>query len=215
MICVKTGMWSECRLAQRHVGPDNLILTGIQSAQDLERLVPKACAGIISVGLCGGLRPLAPRVAQVLVCRELALPGGRLVAADHNWAARLLLATRATQARWYSSGEFNQANTQGERDQLFIDTGAWAIDDETYHVALFAQARGIPWAGLRSVSDAYDDDVSIASKMLRADGTPDPWEVFKGVVTNPIALMTIYANYQKSMVTLETALRNAGPRCSF
>jgi hypothetical protein len=215
LLTVKTGFWSECQLVQSHVTPRALILTGVQTAEDLDRIVPKECRGIISVGLCGGLRPIAPHVGDVVVAHELVGPNKRRYRANYTWCARLCAAAKAKSVLWYSSGQFNQANTGAQREDLYVETGAWVIDDETLHVADFATSRNIPWAAMRAVSDAFGDDVSICSKMLTADGNIDAWEVLKGWITSPMALIDIYTKYKTSLASLESALINCGQDLRF
>jgi adenosylhomocysteine nucleosidase len=212
-LCIKTGMVSEQRIVRSYAGPNVLVLTGVQTVASLEILVPKSVKAILSSGLCGGLVPQA-NVGEGFVCGTLRTPDGDYVA-DAEWGNRLRHATYFMACTWWSSGKFNTANDLAERTALAERTGAMVIDDETYVVAQFAKARGIPFQVMRTVSDStYDNLPPAVANALNADGTDNIEAVIASVVSDPLqipALIRTAFEAKKSYDTLETACACVAP----
>ena len=213
ILTIKTGMSREAKIAEACAAPGTLVLSGMQLAADLHRLVPSTCTAIISFGLCGGLAPEV-QIGQIFVAKVLVSPEGEY-AADAKWGARLLAKANAYQCNWWSSGVFNTANDLVERAALFSSTGCAVIDDETFVVAQFAQERGIPWQALRVVSDCVACFIPPAAR--HALGTDGRWkigEVLKSVVLHPGQipyLITLGRNFYKSIGILRRTAIQVGP----
>lgn len=209
-LCVKTGMANEATIARWYfTAPGTLVLQGVYSAEQLGAAVPASCTGIASFGMCGGLRSRLPIVGQTLIAWPLITPAGNFQP-DEAWTRRLFSATRAYCQPYFSSGEFNTADTPAQRAALFARYGAWAIDDESFAVAGFAAARKIPFVVMRNVSDAWDDNVSITSNTLTRGGDVDPLAVIEDLVEDPAGMAKIGAHYLTSNAELRTAAAMAG-----
>ena len=202
---------AEKRVAQAHAQLGTSILSGVQTVDDLQKLVPADCEGILSFGLCGGLRPDRPVVGQTLIASNLVGPDDESYQPDKDWNHRLFLVTHAYTQCWFSNGQFNTANTPEQRAVIYRKTYAWCIDDESLAVAQFAKARGIKFAILRTVSDAWDDDVSITSNLLNSQGGVNIWEVIKAMTSEPAIMIKIWRDYNTSMAELGTAAIQVGP----
>lgn len=213
MLTIKTGMADETKIAKAHCAPDVLVLSGIQTVESLDKLVPKECTGIISFGLCGGLAP-EPRIGQIFLGDVLITPEGNFYP-DYKWGTRFLAKTGATESHWYSSGQFNEGDTPDQRIALFKRTGAAVIDDESFHVAKFAKARGIPFQMLRSVSDVANDNVPPAARnALNSDGSTNVMAVLESVLgdlSQIPELIRLGQQYYKSLGTLTSAAIQIGP----
>ena len=207
-------MSSEYQVAKQYAAPGTLILTGLQTVGTLQTVVPTNCEAIISFGLCGGLSPQA-QIGQAFICDTLVTPKGDFQA-DVAWRKRLFAATKYYERHWWSSDAFNTANTVAEREQLLAQTGCWIIDDETYAVAQFAQARGIPFQALRTVSDGAEDNLPQAViDALNPDGSDDLEAVLLSVIKDPIQipdLLKTAEEYYKSLAELNTAAIAIGPQ---
>jgi adenosylhomocysteine nucleosidase len=214
MLTIKTGMQSEYQVAKQYAAPGTLILTGEQTVDTLQKAVPTNCDAIISFGLCGGLSPQA-QIGQAFICDTLVTPDGTFQA-DVAWRKRLFAATKYYERHWWSSGNFNTANTIAERAQLLAQTGCWVIDDETYAVAEFAKARGIAFQALRTVSDGAEDNLPQAViDALNPDGTDDVEAVILSVIEDPVQipdLLKTAQEYYKSLAELNTAAISIGPQ---
>ena len=194
MLCIKTGMPVEADIARIH-SKDSLVLSGIQTVEMLQKNVPNDCTGIMSFGMCGGLRPGSPVVGQTLIASYLVGPNDETYSPDEHWVRRLFGQTYAYVQPWFSNGQFNTADTPAQRAAIYSSSRAWCIDDESLDVARFAKTRGIPFVILRNVSDQWNDDVSIAATLLNSSGGVNPWQVFKAVITDPIDLIRIGRAY--------------------
>jgi nucleoside phosphorylase len=62
------------------------------------------------------------------------------------------------------------ATTPGERQRLASQTGAVAVDMESYWVARMARDRGLPFLALRAISDTQEDRLLPFDQMEGADG---------------------------------------------
>jgi nucleoside phosphorylase len=204
-------MWSEEQLFRAHAPAGVSVLSGIQTVDDLQRLVPRECTGILSAGLCGGLRPDRPVVGQTLIASNLIGPDDESYQPDKDWNHRLFMVTHAYTQCWFSNGQFNSANTPEQRAAIYHKTYAWCIDDESLAVAQFAKARGIKFAILRTVSDAWNDDVSVTSSLLNKNGGVNIWEVIKAMTSEPTIMIKIWRDYNTSMAELGTAVIQVGP----
>jgi hypothetical protein len=206
-LTVKTGMQPEADIATAHF--DAQILTGVQTVDSLQSVVPKSCAAIASFGLCGGLRSGLPIVGQTLISSMLVSPNGSYVP-DQAWAKRCFAATHAYTQRWYSSGQYDQADTPAQRAALFASTQAWCIDDESLAVAQFAKIRDIPFIIVRTVSDAWNDNVAISSNLLNSQGSVNIWNVLKDLATDPEDMISMWQHYNTSIGELGTAAIQLG-----
>lgn len=72
-----------------------------------------------------------------------------------------------------------------DKHRLFEETGALAVDMESYEMARAAQDHGLPFAVLRAVADPAD--MSIPESALRSVGTSGeiaPWAAIRGLLTH-------------------------------
>ena len=117
---------------------------GPRAAQLGERSGWRAPTLVISAGACGALAPdLA--VGSLVVPEAVIGPNG----------ARLAAAAAAPLAR---AGTLltvaDVVHTPSDKARLWIETGALAVDTESSLILEWAQARGVPAAVIRGISDA-------------------------------------------------------------
>lgn len=215
MLVIKTGLTSEFRIAKRYADPSVLVLTGMLTVADLQRAVPSNATGIISFGLCGGLSGRI-KVGWPVIASVVDTPDGEFLA-DADWQNRLHRCTGAPGVRWWSSGQFNTADTKPQRDALFAQTRCEVIDDETYAVAQFAGERGICFAALRTASDADTGPTSTLPPAvvdaLNANGTDNIEAVIKSVVKDPEQIFGLIATafaYIESLDALKKVAAQVG-----
>jgi adenosylhomocysteine nucleosidase len=214
-LVIKTGMTQEFKVAKRFAAPDVMLLSGVMTVADLDVHIPADCKAILSFGLNGGLGSYI-QVGELTIARELATPEGKVLKPDDQWGARLASTMRdyIKVVRYYSSGEFNTADTPSERAQLYIKYQAEVVDDETYAVAEFAAKRGIPWQALRSCSDDANDTIPPAARnALNSDGTDNLIRVLTSICRNPLqvpAMLKIAHNFGKSLNSLKFAAAHSG-----
>ena len=163
-ILVLTAVDVEARGLARHLGltgvPESpwphyrggvleVVCVGPRVAQLGERASWRLPTLVISAGACGALAPdLA--VGRLVVPEAVIGPNGaRLAAAAASPLART--GTLLTVA--------DVVNTPSDKARLWIETGAVAIDTESFVILEWAQALGVPAAVIRGVSDGATSGV--------------------------------------------------------
>lgn len=210
---IKTGMIVEEQIARKYAAAGTLILTGQYTTDALDNAVPQDCKALLSLGVCGGLAPEA-QIGQAFICDTLFAPTGKYEA-EVAWRKRLFGATKYYERPWWSSGDFNTANTVAQRAELFAKTNCWIIDDESFAVAEVAQRRGIAFQALRTVSDGAEDNLPPAViDALNPDGSDNLANVIRSVVQDPAeipSLIKTAVEAKRSFDELETACIQVGP----
>lgn len=183
-LAIKTGMSSEDTTAREVARWDTVFLTGMMSVVDFETKVPPTVTGIISFGLCGGL---APGLAVGSVCiASVLIDGNTLYRPNGLWTARLATACNAKTVPYFSTGQFDLADTPEQRADLWSKYGCSAIDDESAAMAQFAKERNLPFAIMRVVSDAWNDTVPLAARnAVNPDGTANVSSIIAWLEANP------------------------------
>jgi adenosylhomocysteine nucleosidase len=208
--------------------PGVLILSGA-AKNNLAALVPADTTHIASAGLGGGLSPNL-RIADADVAGLLVDGSGRRWTPDPVWSKAILnaistitvraagdnletpiWAQRAVLCPWYSSGILDQADTALQRAALFAQTGAQAIDDESFYVAEFAARHDLRFAIMRSVSDDASETLPLAARgaIMNADGSANIEYLLQEIVKEPayqtLDLAKIMTDFNASLASLQAA----------
>lgn len=165
----------------------------------LDRAAETSCRdgrGVILVGTAGGLDPsLASGTAARI--GEVVAPDGR------RWSPTLELdqprrAIRATSVEGIASPE--------EKRTLRGSTGADAVDLESVAFAEACDARAIPWAIVRGISDAAEEALPVdAGRWIDASGRTRPHAVLASILRRPSLLGTLRRLSRTSRAALEDA----------
>lgn len=111
---------------------------------------------LLVVGTCGGLRQsLRPGTfvhCTFAVQTDLAVREGRLVESDPAWRARWLAAAPGCEG-WFLTADRPVLSLWRRARLARAFAGPCVADMETAAVAWVARASGVPWAGLRAVTD--------------------------------------------------------------
>jgi len=141
-----------------------LAVTGMgceAAAQGARQLAAAGCRALLSWGLAGALDPaLAP--GAILVPEEVVLQGsGRRLRASPGWRERVLCAIAAhrplehgvllTSARPLAAA--------ADKATAFRESGAAAVDMESFAVAEVAHAHGLDFLAVRVIVDRATDEV--------------------------------------------------------
>lgn len=91
------------------------------------------------------------------------------------------------------------------------------VDLETAHLAALCTQHRIPLLGVRCVSDAVGDDMPIPAALLcrPEDGRPDPFGVFRHLVSHPGCVgrfNTLLKNAKIAQIGLSDALQDVLPQ---
>ena len=81
--------------------------------------------------------------------------------------------------------------TPAGKQGLGRQTGAVAVDMESYWVARVASERGLPFLALRAISDAQEDLLPPFDQILDADGNPVGRRLVVHLIREPGSLVTL------------------------
>jgi adenosylhomocysteine nucleosidase len=144
---ILAAMHPEAKAIRRALGPGDaevrVIGIGATSLPPVAEV--RAASAIILAGFAGALDP-SLKVGEVILDTRIPLPGLPFRQAPFH-TAKALVATPA------------------EKAKLFAETGAAAVDMETEPVRLLAERAGVPFIGLRAISDTAEE--SLDASILR------------------------------------------------
>jgi adenosylhomocysteine nucleosidase len=213
-----TGLRAEARIAQR--SPRMRAIAGGGDAAQLERLIAQAmsvdCCGVISFGMAGALRPDL-RPGACLVGREVMHQTDRY-RVDAAWAARLQAKLGAAETVALA-GVDRPLVAPAQKQALFEQAGAAAVDMESHVAARLAAKHGVPFAVLRVVADPQERTLPEAALVgMRADGTMDVAAVLGSLGKNPgqiPQLVRVAADAFRAYSALLGCHRRLGPGLGF
>ena len=81
--------------------------------------------------------------------------------------------------------------TPAGKQGLGRQTGAVAVDMESYWVARVASERGLPFLALRAISDAQEDLLPPFDQILDANGNPEARRLAAHLIGEPGSLVTL------------------------
>jgi hopanoid-associated phosphorylase len=217
-VIAATGLAAEARIARRCDGVTAIAGGGDEArlAALLEKAISEGTRGIISFGICGGLRPdLKPGTCIV---GTAVVFDGRTHATDAAWTKKI--AARLPQAELgLVAGSRTVVAYPREKRALFDATGAIATDMESHVAARIAQKHGLPFAILRAVADpAHQRIPPAAAQGLKPDGRTDIQGVLKSLSSEPgqmTELMRVAANAWCARASLLRCHRLLGPGLGF
>jgi hypothetical protein len=99
--------------------------------------------------------------------------------------------------------------TPAGKQSLGRQTGAVAVDMESYWVARVASDRGIPFLALRAISDAQEDLLPPFHQILDADGNPRARRLAIHLIREPgslVALLKLAGDAGRARRALTTGL---------
>lgn len=161
--------------------------------------------GVISIGLAGALSPHL-RVADVVIADEI-LTGSERWKCHEQWRLRLTsLLPCAHQGHLFGSdGIIEKPEAKAELSHL---TGAIAVDMESQVAARFAQARSLPLAGLRVISDDANHVLPPAALVaMKPDGGIAFGRVLGSVMKSPAQLPALIRTARASNKAFAVLLR--------
>jgi adenosylhomocysteine nucleosidase len=182
-IAIVVGMKSEARLAG-----GGLVVVGGGSAARVEAELARLheaepLQAVLSFGVAGGLAP-GLRPGDLVAARTVVSAAGAF-ACHEAWARTLAGAAPNGRAGAFL-GVDEPVLTPENKRRLYKETGAVAVDMESHGAARFAQARKLPFAVLRAISDPQSRAIpSAALAGFKPDGSTDVLAVLAALAQNP------------------------------
>jgi hopanoid-associated phosphorylase len=217
MLLAVTGLRREARIVES--GYVRTVSGGGDRA-NLERLIAgaldSAIRGVVSFGVAGALSP-ALQPGDCIIASEIVDRGGRL-ACNAAWQKEIL--ARADFAR---SGAIAGAETivasADDKARLFAQTHAEAVDMESHIAARAAEARGLPFVAIRTISDAADRALPPAAlTAMRPDGGLDVVAIARSILMRPGQIPDLIRTGRESELAFKALFRclgRVGPALAF
>jgi len=207
-ILAVTGMTKEAEIAG---GPGVVAVAG---GGDSRSLAGKLDAlhgdikGVISIGLAGALSPLL-KVGETVIADQV-ICGSDHWRCDEHW--RVSLAAKLPHAH---QGPVAASGTILENRQakaaLYASTGALAVDMESAAAARFAQARHLPFAVLRVISDDARHVLPPAALVaMKPDGGIALGRVLASLLRHPLQVPGLIRTARTSNKAFRELLRSRG-----
>lgn len=174
LAAVSTSRWPHYRGGLLEVA-----CVGPRAARLAERIAWRPPTLVISAGACGALAPdLA--VGSLVVPEVVIGPDG----ARWPTAALPSLARAGTLLT-----TTDVVHTPGDKARLWIETGAVAVDTESFMVLKWARELGIPAAVIRGVSDASSSGVPRdLAALVEPGGRVNPGQALRAMLARPRAV---------------------------
>lgn len=217
-----TGLASEAAIARR-LGM--LAAAGAATPKGTEAaiasLIRQGVPGLISFGVAGGLaRDLEP--GTLLLPSIVRTGSGDVIWVDVEWHGRLgELAREAGLSPVVLGGILGVdriAATVAEKERLFRESGALAVDLESHRVAVAATRARLPFVVLRAVADPAGRELPPAALVpLTREGRPSPLRITASLARVPSqfsGLLQLRRDADAALGALERAGRALGPSLS-
>lgn len=170
-----------------------VLVTGVGSdaaATGARELVAGGCRALASWGLAGGLDPSL--AAGAVVLPEVVASAGGNLDTTADWRERI---ARAAAARSCSVAAGTLLTSQvplttvDEKSSAFRDTGAVAVDMESFAIGDVARASGLPFIAVRAVVDTAGDAVpAVLASSAGPAGAVSVMRILLRLAAQPTAL---------------------------
>ncbi len=164
--------------------------------------------GVISIGLGGALSPLL-KVGEALIADQV-ISGAEHWRCDERW--RVSLAAKLPQAHQGPIAASDAILENRDRKAaLYASTGALAVDMESAAAARFAQARQLPFAVLRVISDDAGHVLPPAALVaMKPDGGIALGRVLASLLRHPLQVPALIRTARTSSKAFRELLRCRG-----
>ncbi len=149
--------------------------------------VEKGAKGLVSFGIAGGLTDDVP-VGTLVLASEVYCGQGGVYETNVRWRDALedLLKTEITASHSPLISLPHALATEADKRKAHAETGATAVDMESFGVARAAKEAGVPFIVIRSISDAASDLLpSCVVPAMGPGGTIMAGPIIKGMAKKP------------------------------
>ena len=142
-------------------------------------------SGIVSIGVAGGLDPELV-AGTLLVPAAIINSDHQLMETDANWCANFSAALPSKPPSTLQIGTDVAITNSKEKERLFREYKAHAVDMESHILGEYAKERGVPFIVIRSVADTAKDTIPEAALAgLGVTGNIRPLQVIRQLLPNP------------------------------
>ena len=183
-ILIVTGLVQEARIA---AGPGMAVICSSSDPRQLRALLsvfdPSTIRGVISFGVAGGLAPHLRSGACVV--GSAVLSGSNRIPTSHEWS-RKLLDTIPGSVSGMLLGVSRPVAHPDDKRELYLQTGAIAVDMESHIVAAVGAAHELPVAAIRVITDPAKRALPVSAvAAMRPNGTTDIGAMLRSVLKRP------------------------------
>lgn len=162
-------------------------------------------AAIVSFGIAGALN--AHLTAGDWVVATGVTSGDQSIQTDVEWSGRL-----AHRLPGAASGAIatvaNPVLHPRNKRRLHLDTGAIAVDMESFQAAALAAELGVPFAAVRVIADPMHREIPPAARLgLRPDGTVAIAAVLHSLLANPSQLPSLIRVSSDALIAFRALFR--------
>ena len=202
---VVVGLEFEARIAAGFEAQIICSGDGRNLATKLSHAIKEDCRGLVSFGVAGGLAPqLKP--GDCVVGSAVLSDSGR-VEMDRHWTQALLQTIPGAICGTLAGVSAPVADPRAKR-ALHVRTGAVAVDMESHIVAQVAEARGLPVAAIRVITDPSVRTLPPAAfAALRPNGTTDIAAMIRFLIRRPNQLPALLRTALDARVARASLLR--------
>lgn len=186
------GLEAEAKLL-RKLGVEARVTAGdaARGRAEAENAAAKGKGALLSFGIAGGIAP-GLAAGSLLLPRAVKSESGEVFPADEKLRADLVAALKQAGLE-FSEGALlgldHLAKTREDKEALFYQSRAEAVDTESIFVARAALRAGIPFIVLRAISDPAEVSLPPAAAIgLDQAGRPAIRPVLTSLLQNPLQL---------------------------
>lgn len=173
---------------------------------------------VLVIGLCGGLTESLSEGRIVVYAKCLSTdPTNPPIESSPQITSRIiqLLASSNIRCNHVAGLTSPQIAASREHRLRLAQTGASAVDMETYSILDAATRAGVPVAALRVVSDSFDRELPDLNRALNQDGALDGRKALGVAIGSPLRTLRLLAANKRAMQKLNDALRIVLPSDCF
>jgi hopanoid-associated phosphorylase len=213
-LIVVTGLKAEARIAA--AGGVTVFPCGGNvglQAQGIRQAVFSGAAAIVSFGIAGGLAPHL-QTGDWVVANGV-VSGDRYIETDSVWSNRLAQRLSAVALGDIATVAVPALDPMKKR-RLHLETGAVAVDMESFQAAALARELGVPFAAVRVVADPAHRTIPFAARLaLQSNGAVAIAPILHSLLRKPSQLPALFRVASDAIIAfgaLYAGRQELGPR---